>query len=107
MPLYEYECSSCRRRFEVLQKFSDEPRKVCIHCGGPVTRLISSSSFQLKGTGWYVTDYARKSGPDAAASGARKAKDEEKPSSASSEATKETKSGTEPPSTPLSPSKTD
>ena len=107
MPLYEYECSSCRRRFEVLQKFSDEPRKVCIHCGGPVTRLISSSSFHLKGTGWYVTDYARKSGPDAAASGARKAKDEEKPSSASSEATKETKSGTEPPSTPLSPSKTD
>lgn len=60
MPLYEYECVACGRRFEALQKFSDEPLRVCARCGGSVNRLISSSAIQFKGTGWYVTDYARK-----------------------------------------------
>ena len=60
MPLYEYACSVCKHRFELLQKFSDEPAKVCVQCGGPVVRLLSSPAIQFKGTGWYVTDYAGK-----------------------------------------------
>lgn len=59
MPLYEYECDVCSRRFEVIQKFSDAPVDVCPTCGGAVTRLISSPAIQFKGSGWYVTDYAR------------------------------------------------
>ena len=63
MPLYEYECSGCRNRFETLQRFSDSPLTQCPTCGGPVHRLISVPALQFKGTGWYVTDYARKSEP--------------------------------------------
>ena len=62
MPLYEYECSVCKHRFELLQKFSDKPAKVCVRCGEPVIRLLSSPAIQFKGTGWYVTDYGTKSG---------------------------------------------
>jgi putative FmdB family regulatory protein len=61
MPLYEYQCESCEHRFERIQKFSDPPVEACPKCGGPVTKLVSSPAFQFKGTGWYVTDYARKS----------------------------------------------
>jgi len=61
MPLYEYECEACRARFEVIRKFSDPVLEVCTHCGkGPVRRLQSSPAFQFKGSGWYITDYARK-----------------------------------------------
>jgi len=63
MPLYEYKCQSCGKRFEALQKFSDEPLTVHAECGsGPVEKLISSPSFHFKGTGWYVTDYAKGNG---------------------------------------------
>jgi putative FmdB family regulatory protein len=65
VPLYEYECSKCRHRFELLQKFSDEPVTACPRCGATANRLLSSSAFQFKGTGWYVTDYGRKSSPAA------------------------------------------
>ena len=61
MPIYEYKCSKCGEVFEAIQKFSDPPVGRCKFCGGGVERLISSSSFQLKGSGWYLTDYARKS----------------------------------------------
>ncbi len=64
MPLYEYECSECSRRTEVIQRFDEAPLAVCPHCGGEVRRLLSAPSFQFKGSGWYVTDYARKSGGD-------------------------------------------
>jgi putative FmdB family regulatory protein len=60
MPLYEYRCEACGHQFEVIQKFSDDPIAVCPKCGGPVAKLLSSPAFQFKGTGWYVTDYARK-----------------------------------------------
>lgn len=60
MPLYEYECEVEGNRFEVIQKFSDAPLTTCPTCGGPVRRLISSPAIQFKGTGWYITDYARK-----------------------------------------------
>ena len=61
MPIYEYECSKCGRIDEVLQKFSDKPLDRCKHCSGKLHKLISHSSFHLKGTGWYITDYANKS----------------------------------------------
>jgi putative FmdB family regulatory protein len=67
MPIYEYECSKCGRIEEVSQKFSDKPLVKCKHCSGKLHKLISHSSFHLKGTGWYVTDYANKSKPNSAA----------------------------------------
>ena len=61
MPLYEYQCDACGQRFELIQKFSDGPPEACPKCGkGPVQRLQSSPAFHLKGSGWYITDYARK-----------------------------------------------
>ncbi|HZA37057.1 MAG TPA: zinc ribbon domain-containing protein, partial [Vicinamibacterales bacterium] len=61
MPLYEYRCDACQHVFEVIQKFSDAPIAVCPVCGqGPVEKLPSSPAIQFKGTGWYITDYARK-----------------------------------------------
>ncbi len=62
MPLYEYKCDKCGTVFEVIQKFSDEPLHVHDQCGGTLERLISPSALQFKGSGWYVTDYAGKSG---------------------------------------------
>jgi len=62
MPLYEYQCDDCEHRFEQIQKFSDELVKTCPSCGGRVKKLVSSPAIQFKGTGWYVTDYARKTG---------------------------------------------
>jgi len=59
MPLYEYLCSKCGEKFEVIQKFSDTPLSVHEACGGTVERLISLSGFSLKGSGWYATDYAK------------------------------------------------
>jgi putative FmdB family regulatory protein len=60
MPIYEYECSKCGKRIEVIQKMSDKPLKKHESCGGTLSKLISAAGFQFKGTGWYVTDYARK-----------------------------------------------
>jgi putative FmdB family regulatory protein len=63
MPLYEYECSACGHRFEIIQRFSDPPAETCVACGqGPVYKLLSAPAVHFKGTGWYVTDYAKKSG---------------------------------------------
>jgi putative FmdB family regulatory protein len=59
MPMYEYECLSCRERFEIIQKFSDEPASKCPSCGGAVRKLLSAPAIQFKGSGWYVTDYAK------------------------------------------------
>src|SRR5690349_13334848 len=67
MPLYEYQCKKCHHRFERIVKFSDKPMKKCPDCGGPVEQMISAPAVQFKGSGWYVTDYAKK-GPTAASS---------------------------------------
>jgi putative FmdB family regulatory protein len=64
MPIYEYECSSCHRISEAVQKFSDAPLASCGHCQGELRKLISRSTFHLRGSGWYVTDYASKKGTE-------------------------------------------
>ena len=70
MPLYEYQCGKCSHRFEKIQKFTDPAPDACPICGeGPVTKLPSSPAIQFKGTGWYITDYAKKSGTDAGKTG--------------------------------------
>jgi putative FmdB family regulatory protein len=61
VPLYEYECKKCGHRFERIQKFSDKPVTRCPECGGKVEQLLHAPAVQFKGSGWYVTDYARKS----------------------------------------------
>ena len=60
MPLHEYVCDVCGHRFEIIQKFSDPPIEKCPKCAGSVHKLVSSPAFQFKGSGWYVTDYAKK-----------------------------------------------
>ncbi len=68
MPVYEYRCSACGKTFEKLQKFSDPPLQNCPSCSGNVSKIISPCTFHLKGQGWYVTDYARKSSSSSASS---------------------------------------
>jgi putative FmdB family regulatory protein len=67
MPIYEYRCTNCGKEFEEWQRFSDAPVDKCSDCGGKAKRLISNSTFVLKGTGWYVTDYGRKDGSSSCA----------------------------------------
>ncbi len=59
MPIYEYKCSSCDRQFEVMQRMADAPLATCESCGGDLEKLLSAPAFQFKGSGWYVTDYAK------------------------------------------------
>ena len=72
MPLYEYQCEACAHRFEAIQKFSDAPLETCPQCAGAVRKLLSSPAFHFKGSGWYITDYARagKGGAEASGDGA-------------------------------------
>jgi len=67
VPLYEYECPK-DGAFEQMQKFSDPPLAACPKCGGPVEKLLSAPAIQFKGSGWYVTDYARKGSSDSGGS---------------------------------------
>jgi putative FmdB family regulatory protein len=72
MPLYEYQCEACGHRFEVIQKFSDAPIEMCQRCSGVVRKLLSSPAIQFKGSGWYITDYARAGKGDSASGSAPK-----------------------------------
>jgi putative FmdB family regulatory protein len=82
MPLYEYECKKCGHRFEKIQKFSDKMVKKCPECGGQVEQMISAPAVQFKGSGWYVTDYAKKSSsPGSSGTGDSKDKKDDKPKS--------------------------
>lgn len=81
MPIYEYECLQCGKNHELMQKFSDAPLTACPECGGELKKLISNTSFVLKGSGWYITDYARKS--DSSAKESSNKKDTAKPAAAS------------------------
>lgn len=69
MPLYEYQCDACGHRFETIQKFSDPPIEQCPKCGAAVRKLQSAPAFQFKGTGWYITDYAKKDSVPAGTTG--------------------------------------
>ena len=92
MPIYEYECAACGHRFERIQKFSDPPVDTCPNCGqAQVQKLLSSPAIQFKGTGWYITDYAKKgsAGTDAKP----KESGESKESGTSKESTESKKSG--------------
>jgi putative FmdB family regulatory protein len=90
MPLYEYQCEKCAHRFEVIQKFSDGPIEVCPKCGGgPVMKLLSSPAIQFKGTGWYITDYAKSGSRDS-----KDSKDHAPATSSASETKTETKAET-------------
>jgi putative FmdB family regulatory protein len=60
MPIYEYRCEKCGKTFELLQKIEEAPATQCVECGGKLQKLISQTSFQLKGSGWYATDYKNK-----------------------------------------------
>jgi putative FmdB family regulatory protein len=69
VPLYEYECNRCHHRFEKLQRFSDPPASECPACGGEVAQILSAPAIQFKGSGWYVTDYAKRSSSPPSSSG--------------------------------------
>jgi putative FmdB family regulatory protein len=93
MPIYEYECAKCGE-FEVTQRITDDPLKRCPTCRSKVRKLISNTSFQLKGSGWYVTDYARKDGGASKDGEKSKSESTTKIESTTGEAkTSETKSG--------------
>jgi putative FmdB family regulatory protein len=87
MPLYEYQCKKCGHRFERIQRFSDPLVKTCPECGGKVEQLLSAPAVQFKGSGWYVTDYAKK---PAGGSGA-KSESSDKADSSKDSAKKESK----------------
>ncbi|HTS10294.1 MAG TPA: FmdB family zinc ribbon protein [Candidatus Eisenbacteria bacterium] len=92
MPLYEYQCKKCGHRFEKIQKFSDKPVKKCPECGGPVEQTISAPAVQFKGSGWYVTDYAKKSSAPSSESGSKDSKETKKEEKKSESTTKESSS---------------
>ena len=91
MPIYEYECTTCGHKTEALQKFSDPPLAQCELCHGKLKKFISHSTFHLKGSGWYVTDYASKSGGNHCAN-ARSHKDSTPKASGSTETSKKQES---------------
>jgi putative FmdB family regulatory protein len=89
MPLYEYECKKCGHRFEKIQKFSDKMVKKCPECGGLVEQMISAPAVQFKGSGWYVTDYAKKSSSPGSSGGDSGSKDKSGDNSKSDSSSKD------------------
>jgi putative FmdB family regulatory protein len=81
MPIYEYECRKCKAHVEAMQKMTDKPLAKCPKCGGRLEKQWSSTSFQLKGSGWYVTDYAGKKTTEAKEESKKSDAKEEKKSS--------------------------
>jgi putative FmdB family regulatory protein len=110
MPLYEYLCDACGHRFEAIQRFSDAPLDTCPKCGGRVRKLQSAPAFQFKGSGWYVTDYAKKDGaggdksPDTAA-GKDSKSSKETPAASESGAAAKTDTPTSTPTSSSEPTK--
>lgn len=93
MPLYEYECKKCGHRFEKIQKFSDKMVKKCPECGGQVEQMISAPAVQFKGSGWYVTDYAKKSSSPGASGNDSGSKDKKDDKGKSDSSSKDSSSG--------------
>ena len=94
MPLYEYQCDACAHRFEVIQKYSDAPIDVCPKCGGAVVKLLSSPAIQFKGSGWYITDYAKSGKTESGGTESANAAKAEAKSETKTETKTETKSET-------------
>jgi putative FmdB family regulatory protein len=93
MPIYEYRCSACGHELEALQKLSEAPLTACPECGkATLTKLMSAAGFQLKGSGWYATDFKSSGAKPAAKSGDAK-QGESKPADTKTEAQADTKSG--------------
>ncbi|MFL6231721.1 MAG: FmdB family zinc ribbon protein [Thermoanaerobaculia bacterium] len=103
MPIYEYECLSCHKRTEVLQRMNDAPLAACPSCGAEVKKLISAPSFQLKGSGWYATDYGGKKGGGESSSETKSEKSEK--SESKGEGKSESKSESKPEKAAASESK--
>jgi putative FmdB family regulatory protein len=104
MPLYEYQCKKCGHRFEEIRKFSDKHLKKCPECGGALEQVISAPAVQFKGSGWYVTDYAKKgagAGGQSATSGESDGGKKESKDSKDSKETKEVKKDEKPKSDTL------
>ena len=92
MPLYEYLCQKCGHRFEKIQKFSDPMVKKCPKCSGKVEQVISAPAVQFKGSGWYVTDYAKKSGTSGSSSSSSDSDSSSKDSSSKDSSSKDSSS---------------
>jgi putative FmdB family regulatory protein len=108
MPLYEFQCESCQKVTERIQKYSDPPMETCPACGGPVKKLFSSPAIQFKGSGFYINDYARKSSNGGRASGADSAeKSEKKESGGKSEKSEKSETSGKSESTTSTPAKSD
>lgn len=103
MPIYEYQCTKCNDRTEVIQKFSDPPYAICDKCGGDVRKLMSAPAIQFKGSGFYKTDYASAASKAETKAGASEAKSE---SSSGDSKPSESKSETKPESKPEAKSET-
>ncbi len=93
MPLYEYRCSKCEKKIEVIRKFSDPPLTEHEGCGGTLEQLLSAPAFQLKGTGWYVTDYAKAGAKPVSDAGGKAADSKDSDAKASASKDGESKSG--------------
>src|ERR1700689_5893171 len=105
MPLYEYECKKCHHRFEKIQKFSDPILKKCPECGGPIEQMISAPAVQFKGSGWYVTDYPKKSSGSSASSSDSTSKSESKSDSKNESSSKSESKKDDKPKSDSSPKK--
>ena len=91
MPLYEYQCKKCKHRFEKIQKFSDKMLTKCPECGGPIEQMVSAPAVQFKGSGWYVTDYAKKGSSPASSSSSSENESSAKEAKEAKEEKKDTK----------------
>lgn len=108
MPMYEYKCGQCGQVFELIQRFSDEPLTTHEGCGGSVERLLSAPALQFKGSGWYITDYARSAGKTPAADKKNGSSGtESKPSSSTSDSSSSSSSNTSSSSTSSSSTSSD
>jgi len=97
MPLYEYQCQACKKRFEKIRKFSDPPLKKCDLCGkGPVTKLLSAPGIAFKGSGFYITDYAKGSSSASASSDTKSESTSDSKSESKTESKSDTKSESKP-----------
>jgi putative FmdB family regulatory protein len=106
MPLYEYECTACGNRFEAIQKFSDPPLETCPKCGGAVRKMQSAPAFQFKGSGWYITDYAKKDSGGAGKGGGAENKAESGDTGSAGKSEKTDSAGaTAPPAAPAAKTK--